>query len=252
MLRRWVTDTGWDEDDNARRRTAREAAALQRLAPTAVPAPELVAADPEGRFNDGVPSLVMTRVPGAVNLTPADPAQWLRHMAEVLPVIHAVTVPDDPFKIFFDTDTLAPPAWSRWPDHWRAAIDLIRQDLPEYPPTFIHSDFQHFNVLWSRGRLTGVIDWTDPRNGPPDIDVGHCRLNLAILFSPETAERFRDVYESIAGRMVDPRWDVISLLRYLPGWGSFIQFQAGRRALVDVAGMHGRVDELLRRAMRRL
>jgi hypothetical protein len=39
---------------------------------------------------------------------------------------------------------------------------------------------------------------------------------------------------------------------YLPGWGEFLQRQAGPRTIVDFAGMHDRVEETLAEAMSRL
>ena len=73
--------------------------------------------------------------------------------------------------------------------------------------TFVHGDYQHFNLLWSRGSLTGVVDWTLAGRGHPDRDVGHCRLNLGVLFTPEWASTFRDAYEEEADRRVDPWWE---------------------------------------------
>ncbi|MCW2936210.1 MAG: hypothetical protein JWM19_7172 [Actinomycetia bacterium] len=63
-------------------------------------------------------------------------------------------------------------------------------------------------LLWRRGRLTGVVDWATSCTGPADFDVGHCRLNLAVLFGADWAERLRLAYEAEAGRAVDPWWDL--------------------------------------------
>jgi aminoglycoside phosphotransferase (APT) family kinase protein len=115
---------------------------------------------------------------------------------------------------------------------------------------FIHRDYQHFNLLWSCEQLTGVIDWVEASIGPPDIDVGHCRLNLAVLFSSEIAERFLAIYEAEAGRRVDPRWDVHALLSYGPDWKRFLPLQIDGRAPLDVAGMTRRVEAVLARVLR--
>jgi hypothetical protein len=40
--------------------------------------------------------------------------------------------------------------------------------------------------------------------GPLDVDVGHCRPNLAVLFGADRAERFRRAYEAEACGAVDP------------------------------------------------
>ena len=122
---------------------------------------------------------------------------------------------------------------------------LIANDLPAYTPTFLHGDFQHFNLLWTRGQLAGVVDWTFASTGPRELDTGRCRLNLAVLFSVDWAERFRHSYEEASGHPLDPLWDLCALSCYGTDWPSFIPIQVGDRAHVDVAGMHARVDGLL-------
>jgi aminoglycoside phosphotransferase (APT) family kinase protein len=115
-----------------------------------------------------------------------------------------------------------------------------------------HGDFQHFNLLWARGRLTGVVDWSVASLGPPEIDVGHCRLNLAVLFSADRAERFRLAYGAETGRSTDPWWDLHALASYGDGWRHFIPIQVGGRVPVDTGGMTGRVEQLVESALRRL
>jgi aminoglycoside phosphotransferase (APT) family kinase protein len=247
VLRRYVEPA----DDDAPERVAREAAALRGLASSDVPAPQLVAADPDGR-HCGVPAVLMTRLPGAPLLRPADPDDWLRRLAQLLPLVHAAPVQARDWERWVEPAELEPPPWSAHPELWAAAIALVQRGEPPYPGVFIHRDFQHFNVLWQRQRVSGVVDWVEAASGPPDVDVGHCRLNLAVLYSADRAEQFRRLYEVAAGRTVEPYWDLLSLLGYLPGWDGFVQVQAGSRATVDVPGMHGRVDDLLARTVRRL
>jgi aminoglycoside phosphotransferase (APT) family kinase protein len=117
---------------------------------------------------------------------------------------------------------------------------------------FLHRDFQHFNFLWARGRLTGVVDWGAASTGPPAVDVGHCRLNLAVLFGASWAEQFRTAYESETGRGVDPWWDLHALASYGDAWRRFIPLQVAGRAPVDIDGMTARVEEVMRGTLRRL
>ena len=63
-----------------------------------------------------------------------------------------------------------------------------------------------------RARLTGVVDWIEACVGPPEVDVGHRRLNLTVLFSAGVADRFRALYEAESGHRVDAWWDVHALL----------------------------------------
>jgi len=186
----------------------------------------------------------MTRVPGQVFLAPSDPDRWLRQMAAVLARLHAVPIDAPPWRRWRDPSTLRVPEWSAHPEAWERAIALAVEPPPEPTACFIHGDYQHFNMLWSRERLTGIVDWANALTGPPEIDVGHCRLNLAVLFSADWAERFRKAYEAEAGREVDPAWDIQSLLAYGAAWKQFIPVQVAGRIPVDAAHMDERVDTL--------
>ena len=75
VLRRWARP-GWaDEDPDFT--AAREAAILEPLAPTPVPAPALVAADPDAAVCD-VPALLLARLPGAPPDLAGGPLPWSR------------------------------------------------------------------------------------------------------------------------------------------------------------------------------
>lgn len=199
----------------------------------------------------------MTRIAGRVHLTPRDPESWLGQMAGLLPRIHAAAIDAPaydrrPVASWIGAAELQPPPWASRPDVWQRAISATAGEPAPFNPCFIHSDYQHFNLLWFRERLTGIVDWVFASAGPPDADVGHCRLNLALLFSADWAERFRLAYESEAGRKVDPWWDLAELLDYSPEWQSFIPIQVGHHASVDVAGMTGRVEDLIEATLKRL
>lgn len=247
VLRRWKSNQ--NKGSRATAEIIRESETLSRLSATDLPVPRLVATDPTGEHTGGDPAILMTRIPGHIHLSPRDPDDWLRQTAAILPRIHSANIEAPPYKSWLNLEALEVPPWSRNPMMWRRAIEVVRDGPVSHESCFVHRDFQHFNLLWSREKLTGVVDWVWSSKGSPDVDVSHCRLNLSILFSPEWAERFRSAYESEAGRSVDPWWDVAGILVYLPGWDSFVQVQAGSRAKVDLRGMHGRVDELLEVAL---
>jgi hypothetical protein len=194
----------------------------------------------------------MTRVPGHVLLMPRDRERWLQQAAHMVPRIHAVDVAAKPYESWIDPGRLSPPPDASRPDVWHEAIALVAQAQRAPRTCFIHRDYQHFNLLWAREQLTGVVDWVQASVGPPDVDIGHCRLNLTLLFSVDVAERFRERYEAEAGRKVDPWWDVHSLLSYSPDWKSFLPLQIDGRAPLDVDGMTGRVEDILERTLRRL
>ena len=228
----------------------REAAILSALERSGLPAPRLVDADADG-LRAGVPAIVMSRVPGRIHLTHSEPESWLRQMAALLPRIHELSIEGAPFESWFDASHVEPPPGTRDVSVWRRAIDFVSTAAPGYVPHFIHCDYQHFNLLWTRERLSGVVDWCSASNGPVDLDVAHCRLNLTILFSASWAERFRLAYEAEAGRSLDPWWDMAGLLGYSQEWKKFIPLQVGNRMPVDIGGMDARMDDILESALRR-
>ena len=230
----------------------REVGNLSQVADAGLPAPRLLAVCATGAEAGGYPTILMTRLPGRAELAPADPDRWLGQMADVAVRIHHATVAAPEYERWIDPQELTVPATATRPQLWRAMASALMTSEPAYGPRFIHRDFQHFNLLWSRGRLTGVVDWGNAASGPPDIDTGHCRLNLAVLFGAEWAERFRIAYEARAGRRVDPWWDLYALASYNDAWPAFIPTQVNGRARVDTAGMTGRVEELIEATLRRV
>jgi aminoglycoside phosphotransferase (APT) family kinase protein len=228
-----------------------EARTLHALEGSDVPSPQLVAADPSGK-ESGAPALLMTRLPGRMLLTPRDRESWTRQIACALPHIHALPVDTDSVMGPPDAVSLEPPDWARDAAIWRAAIAAAQQPAPSCERCFVHGDFQHFNFVWSREKLRGIVDWTFSGLGVPERDVGHCRLNFAILWGANAAEDFRRCYEAEAGRRTVAYWDLHAALGFLPGWGHIIQTQAGRRLRVDTPGINGRVEDLVRTILQRL
>lgn len=230
----------------------REASVLRRAHAAGLAAPELVASSAHGEDTAGHPSILMTRLRGHLLLTPEDSESWLGQIAAAAARIHDAPVAAPAFESWIDVARLVPPASSANPALWQAAIHVLQQHGGSTDTRFVHRDFQHFNLLWARGQLTGVVDWGMASTGPPDIDVGHCRLNLAVLFGADWAERFRLAYEAETGRKVDPWWDLHALMSYGDAWRRFIPIQVDSRAPVDTDGMTARVEELLNATLRRL
>jgi aminoglycoside phosphotransferase (APT) family kinase protein len=248
VLRRWVPDAERPQDTAGA--VASETAVLAALERTDVPAPRVIGSTTDA--GHAGPAVLMTRVPGHVHLMPADRDRWLQQAAHMLTRIHALDIEARPFEPWIDPRGLSPIPDASRHDIWREAIALATTAPPPTPTRFIHRDYQHFNLLWSRERLTGVVDWVQASVGPPDIDVGHFRLNLTLLFSADAADRFRQMYEAEAGRKVDPWWDVHALLCYGPDWKNFLPFQVDGRAPLDIHRMTSRVEDALERTLRRL
>jgi aminoglycoside phosphotransferase (APT) family kinase protein len=246
VLRRHTT---WEKGERPAEWVKEEAHVLQALESSGLPAPRLLAVDPDGA-ESGVPALLMTLMPGRVHLEPSD--AWIGQQAATLARVHALEIRADLPKKAERHHQVHPPAAAIDTPVWEEAIAITSEPAPSFTPRFIHGDYQHFNMVWSRGRLTGVLDWGGAAFGPPDRDSGHCRLNLAVLFSAEWAERFRLAYEAEAGRRVDPYWDLSELLAYSSEWQQFIPIQVAGRVPVDTEGMTARVEELIKLTLKRM
>ena len=224
-------------------RTGRLAAVLQHVAAhaPAIPAPQVVAVEPW--------ALLMRKLPGRIDLAPTDPTSWLHQLADTLRAIH--DIPPTPgarrFPGPFELGERKPPPWSAHANLWERALEIVAAGPARNEVGFVHGDYQHFNLLWSRGRLSGIVDWSSHALRPQSSDVGHCRLNLAILYGADVADDFLRRY----GRPVDPWWDLLETVIFLPSWGPTITRQVGNRlgAPVDVDAIHRRVDEHLRRVV---
>ena len=174
LLRRWARP-GWDDED-ADLSPDREAKVLGHLADGPVPAPAVVAADPEGARCD-CPALLLTVLPGEPPVGPPDLDQLLRMLADV----HAVAPEGLPaFRRYHDPATLSVPDWAGERGVWELAMAVSRRAEPSLPQRLIHRDPHPGNTLWRDGRLTGIVDWTTGCAGPAAVDLAQLRVNLAL------------------------------------------------------------------------
>jgi len=217
VLRRWARP-GWDEEDPDFD-AAREAAILELLAGTPVPAPALVAADLGAAVCD-VPALLLSFLPGGPPDLASDPGRLVEGLAAALPPIHAVAVPGPgvvpAYHRFYEPDRLTPPAWSDRPALWARAFEVAAGPPPPGPSRFIHRDYHPGNTLWERGRVSGVVDWIGGSLGPPGVDLGHMRVNLAPDLGLEVADRFLAAHQALTGLDHHPFWDVASAVDVAP------------------------------------
>lgn len=235
----------------------REIANLGLVAGSGLPVPSILAADVAGASTGGSPSLLMTRLPGHVDLDPADPRSWMTRIAETAAVLHSLDLPAKTFRPWTDSwiappDEFQVPVGARKPAVWKAAFDVMAEPPPKDTAVFLHGDFLPVNLLWSRGKITGLTDWNGVHRGPRAVDVGQCRRYVASLYSPEWSEQLRSLYQSIAGVDLDPWWDLYALLHHNDNQPKAIRDQVAGRRLVDGPGMTSRVEVAVQTALRRL
>lgn len=218
VVRRWAR-RGWEADDPDYT-VEREARVLGLLAATSVPAPEVVAADPAGERCD-VPAIILSRLPGHPP-GPADAAAagFCAQLAEALAKIHeaggTARTSLDPYRLYYDRARAVPARWMT-SAVWDQVTAVVREPAPPAAMTLIHRDFHPENTLWLRGRLTGVVDWTQASWGPAELDVGHMRWNLLADHGQGDADQFLSCYRAASGRQLPNQsyWDLVSLLDLL-------------------------------------
>lgn len=207
VLRRYSWATFLDEEPDAPRR---EVEALGYAGRHQLPAPAVVAADTSGgEVGDGVPVVLMTRVPGR-----AQPSPDVGPLATLAWSVHEISGDGFGHRYFpwcRETAT-APPRSCRRPADWERALELWRSAEPPYEPRFVHRDSHPGNVVWSRRRIGGVVDWANACTGPPGIDVATCRWNLHDWAGAHAADAFVRVYEQRSGHAHHPYWDVAKIV----------------------------------------
>jgi len=236
----------------------REARHLGWLDPVALPLPRLVAVDPRGAACD-VPALLMTRLPGRPQLLPENLDAWLLGLVESCLALHEL--PDSlasrfpPYRCYRDLARLAVPGWTRRPRAWERLIERLQAAPPASAAGFVHRDYHPGNLLWQRGRVSGVLDFPSCCYGPAAVDLAHCRINLAQLHGPDVADRFLHFYQSrIEGLPdFDPYWDLVGLADWLPGPEAvYPGWQDLSSLSLSVETCWQRLDELAERALARL
>ncbi|MET1007512.1 MAG: aminoglycoside phosphotransferase family protein, partial [Propionibacteriaceae bacterium] len=121
----------------------KEIANLGVVAGSGLPVPSVLAADVAGAATGGLPSLLMTRLPGHVHLSPAEPRLWLTRIAELAVFLHALDLPAKTFRPWTDSwiaprDGFQVPVDARKPEVWQAAFGVMAASPPADPPVFLH------------------------------------------------------------------------------------------------------------------
>ena len=237
VLRRYVLDWVSGEPEIP----GNEALALRLIAragagagASSVPAPLLLASDPQGEAV-GVPATLMTAAPGTVVWDPPDRIVWLRALAEMVTRIHRMPVSGELSEWApYPPASSDPPPWSRHPQAWLTAYALWAGPRPASTRVFLHRDFHPGNVLWSDGVITGVVDWVSACAGPPEEDIGHCRANLAIRHGQDCADEFLAIWQELTGTPdYHPYWDLTNVVSFgddgnSEGLDAFVALAAAR------------------------
>jgi aminoglycoside phosphotransferase (APT) family kinase protein len=173
----------------------------------------------------------MSKLSGRVELEHLRADARLAQLADALATIHAVDPADHGwnFDPWYDIRKARPPSWTRWPGEWERAIAFVADGSTGRERCFLHRDYHPTNVLWESGDISGIVDWPNACVGPREVDIAHCRWNLAALYGLAATDSFLKLYESRSetGFRHDPYWDLSSLIevsrgpQLYPPWVTF-------------------------------
>ena len=143
---------------------------------------------------------------------------WAYNLAEVAAAIHAHQPANAAsFRAYrpYPQNAYDRPRWATNPEVWERAVEIFHRPVP---PTqqFIHRDYHPGNLLWQRRRLTGVVDWESACLGPPDVDIGHCRVNF-LYQTPDLADHLAEAWHDVTGTAYDPWADIAAIIGLLDG-----------------------------------
>jgi aminoglycoside phosphotransferase (APT) family kinase protein len=242
-------------------RVAHEYRVLQLVESAAVPAPRPLLLDADGAFF-GVPAIVLTYLPGRPAFPGANLAPWTAGLAQALRLVHAVT-PASHDLSWLEIEGREQVLAALAEDSEAAPTDPLVQevlsillssldDIDFSESTLIHSDYWPGNTVWSRGRLSGIVDWTSASRGDPRADVAQCRIDLTFTHGAQAADAFASDYERLAGHRLPDLW-FFDLLR---GTGALLEYEhwlegyhdAGLRHL-QPADVAARLRVFMRRAI---
>jgi aminoglycoside phosphotransferase (APT) family kinase protein len=197
---------------NPSREAESEFRTLLALSAAGLPVPRPLLLDADGAYF-GEPCIVMAYA-GRPEPLPRDHAAWSRGFAEALAAIHSIS-PED-----FDLSHLPHSTLDERRNHLESSIGdedrrrlendplgqrilegLEREQRRQVPSALClsHDDFWPGNVLWRRGRVSAVIDWSEAVIGEPARDVAQCSFELSLIGEPGDGARFLAHYAALTG-----------------------------------------------------
>lgn len=191
-----------------------------------VPAPEPLYLDRTGDLL-GLPGIVTGFIEGEQVSRPGDVRSWASDIARMLLRVH------DARPSVEERGHIYEGRWmglyflrDGWPDTMAGhpltapifeAVRELRTGLRRVRPVFLHMDYWPGNILWSRGRISGLVDWDAASYGDPALDVGYFRMNMYLRGIKEAADIFLDCYEAESGPVENLGfWELACAARPLP------------------------------------
>jgi len=164
--------------------------------------------------------------------------------------IHNTNIEAPVAESWLSRHNLIVPEWSKRPDLWREAFALVRR-VPglcavSHPSRLstVQSLVAKRSAHGCRRLVFGSLARQESTSHTFDsISACSIQVHSSLNSFSISMKRRREDRRTLVGRG--------GTLEISPGWGGFLQQQAGRRLSVDFEGMHARVEATLASALRR-
>lgn len=185
---------------------------LSSLYAAGMPVPRPLLVDTDRTYFDHA-AIVMEHAGRPVIDLP-DRDRWLRSCAETLAAIHRMS-PTGANLAHLQSSTLderrADQEASLTPEHLQRfekdalvcrvmeALEREARNQDAVAPSLVHDDYWPGNILWRRGRISAVIDWTEATLSDPSRDVAQFQIDMALMSGLDDVKRFAELYSEAAG-----------------------------------------------------
>lgn len=191
-----------------------------------IPAPEPLYLDTTGDLL-GLPGIVSGFIEGEQVSRPDDVRSWSADIARMLLRVHDARPSAEDLGHIYDGKWMGLYFLrDSWPKTMAGhplttpifeAVRELRAGLRRVRPVFLHMDYWPGNILWSQGRISGLVDWDATSYGDPALDVAYFRMNMYLRGIKEAADIFLNYYEAESGPVENLGfWELACAARPLP------------------------------------
>jgi aminoglycoside phosphotransferase (APT) family kinase protein len=250
VIRRFNRSARWYDPE----RLPREAALLASLTPTPVPAPECLLVDVEGTWLE-TPAMVLTCLRGGA-APPHRWVEWSPWLVAAMAEVHRVAPVVEAEPWLHGWREGEPPAslvGDPWLERVWPLVESARRELEASAPVgglpLVHHDLHPGNTLWSRGRVSGIVDWPLAGAGYPAYDRAYLRLDVSICLGLDAGDGVAAASRSLGLADDHPAWDLVVGLRALPDPDLWVGVYNDLGVPVTIAEGRRRVAEWFERAI---
>ena len=241
-------------------RFSTEAAAIELAEHHGLAAPRLLASDLDGSVT-GKLAILQSALPGGSQI-PVEPHQdRLSALGRGLGRVHNVAaVPTTALPLrrrpIEDVDFGALPIPEGSVELLTTARRLLSErTAPEEPRGLVHGDFWQGNTLWESDRYVGTVDWDCAGVGPPGVDLGSARCDVAVMYGLGAEDEVLVGWEEIMGRSAlnVAWWDIVAATCTPPDLSMWLpNFHHQGRDDLDLTTVTRRRDSFLAAALQHL